>query len=216
MVRSADASVSIATASVSGVGCSTHAVDSVRALPLVRVHTPRKKVGVETKNLRFALSADDLHRLPGSTAADVLRAMPAVWVRSLGGYGAATTVGTRGLGAAHTAVMVDGFPLGDAESGTVDVARFAPQQLEGLLIDVGDAPQLLTPVRTLGAATLHFISPQRPLRLWATMGAFGYRSAGGSANFSNSAVASWASSVTTPDGNCRGRLYSMRCARANA
>ena len=156
-------------------------VDSVRALPLVRVHTRREKTDTETPTLRFSQSGEALQRLPSSTAADVLRALPAVWVRSLGGYGTATTVGTRGLGATHTAVMVDGFPLGDAESGTTDVARFAPHQIEGLLIDVGDAPELLSPVRALGAATLQFTTPWRPLRIWTAMGAFGYRSAGGSA-----------------------------------
>ena len=103
-------------------------VDSLRALPLVRVHTRREKTDTETPTLRFSQSGEALQRLPSSTAADVLRALPAVWVRSLGGYGTATTVGTRGLSATHTAVMVDGFPLGDAESGTVDVARFAPHQ----------------------------------------------------------------------------------------
>ena len=159
-------------------------VDSLHALPLVRVHTRREKTDTETPTLRFSQSSEALQRLPSSTAADVLRALPAVWVRSLGGYGTATTVGTRGLGATHTAVMVDGFPLGDAESGTTDVARFAPHQLEGLLIDVGDAPELLSPVRALGTATLQFTTPRRPLRLWATTGAFGYRSAGGSATLS--------------------------------
>ena len=159
-------------------------VDSLRALPLVRVHTRREKTGTETPTLRFSQSGEALQRLPSSTAADVLRALPAVWVRSLGGYGTATTVGTRGLGATHTAVMVDGFPLGDAESGTTDVARFAPHQIEGLLIDVGDAPELLSPVRALGAATLQFTTPRRPLRIWTAMGAFGYRSAGGSATLS--------------------------------
>ena len=114
-------------------------VDSVRALPLVRVHTRREKTDTATSTLRFSQSGEDLQRLPSSTAADVLRALPAVWVRNLGGYGTATTVGTRGLSATHTAVMVDGFPLGDAESGTVDVARFAPLQLEGLLIEIGRA-----------------------------------------------------------------------------
>ena len=158
--------------------------DSLHALPTVRVHTQRRDSGKETKTLRFSQSGEVLQRLPGGTAADVLRTLPAVWVRSLGGYGAATTVGTRGLGAAHTAVMVDGFPLGDAENGAVDVARFAPQQLEALTIDVGDTPELLSPVHTLGAATLQFTTPQRPLRIWTAMGAFGYRSAGGSATLS--------------------------------
>ena len=159
-------------------------VDSLRALPLVRVHTRREKTDTETPTLRFSQSGEALQRLPSSTAADMLRALPGVWVRSLGGYGTATTIGTRGLGATHTAVMVDGFPLGDAESGTTDVARFAPHQLEGLLIDVGDAPELLSPVRALGAATLQFTTPRRPLRIWTAMGAFGYRSAGGSATLS--------------------------------
>lgn len=104
-------------------------------------------------------------------------------MRSLGGFGTSATVGTRGLGAAHTAVFVDGFPMGDAENATIDVSPFSLHRLNTVTIDVGEAPELPVPVRALGASTLHFTTLRRPLRIWSTVGAFGYRAAGAVSSF---------------------------------
>ena len=160
--------------------------DSLRALPEVKVQAPRN----EQERVRvagFSQNGETFRRMPTGNVVDVLHTLPAVWVRSLGGFGTSATVGTRGLGAAHTAVFVDGFPMGDAENATIDVSPFSLHRLNMVTIDVGEAPELLVPVRALGASTLHFTTLRRPLRIWSTVGAFGYRAAGAVSSFSTPA-----------------------------
>ena len=175
---------------LSAVACdalgATTCNDSLRALPEVKVQAPRN----EQERVRvagFSQNGETFRRMPTGDVVDVLHTLPAVWVRSLGGFGTSATVGTRGLGAAHTAVFVDGFPMGDAENATIDVSPFSLHRLNTVTIDVGEAPELLVPVRALGASTLHFTTLRRPLRIWLTVGAFGYRAAGAITSFSTPA-----------------------------
>lgn len=160
--------------------------DSLRALPEVKVQTPRNEQE-RARIAGFSQNGETFRRMPMGDVADVLHTLPAVWVRSLGGFGTATTVGTRGLSAAHTAVFVDVFPMGDAENATIDVSPFSLHRLNTVTIDVGEAPELLVPVRALGASTLHFTTLRRPLRIWSTVGAFGYRAVGAVSSFSTPA-----------------------------
>lgn len=175
---------------LSAVACdafgATTCNDSLRALPEVKVQAPRN----EQERVRvagFSQNGETFRRMPTGDVVDVLHTLPAVWVRSLGGFGTSATVGTRGLGAAHTAVFVDGFPMGDAENATIDVSPFSLHRLNAVTIDVGEAPELPVPVRALGASTLHFTTLRRPLRIWSTVGAFGYRAAGAVSSFSTPA-----------------------------
>lgn len=160
--------------------------DSLRALPEVKVQAPHNEQE-RARIAGFSQNAETWRRMPTGDVVDVLHLLPAVWVRSLGGFGTATTVGTRGLGAAHTAVFVDGFPMGDAENATIDVSPFSLHRLNTVTIDVGEAPEFLVPVRALGASTLHFTTLRRPLRVWSTVGAFGYRAVGAITSFSTPA-----------------------------
>ena len=175
---------------LSAVACdalgATPCNDSLRALPEVKVQAPRN----EHERVRvagFSQNGETWRRMPTGDVVDVLHTLPAVWVRSLGGFGTSATVGTRGLGAAHTTVFVDGFPMGDAENATIDVSPFSLHRLNTVTIDVGEAPELPVPVRALGASTLHFTTLRRPLRIWSTVGAFGYRAVGAVSSFSTPA-----------------------------
>ena len=160
--------------------------DSLRLLPEVKVQTPRNEQE-RARIAGFSQNSETWRRMPAGDVVDVLHLLPAVWVRSLGGFGTSATVGTRGLGAAHTAVFVDGFPMGDAENATIDVSPFSLHRLNTVTIDVGEAPKLLVPVRALGASTLHFTTLRRPLHVWSTVGAFGYRAVGAITSFSTPA-----------------------------
>lgn len=160
--------------------------DSLRALPEVKVQAPRNEQE-RARVAGFSQNGETFRRMPTGDVVDVLHTLPAVWVRSLGGFGTSATVGTRGLGAAHTAVFVDGFPMGNAENATIDVSPFSLHRLNTVTIDVGEAPELPVPVRALGASTLHFTTLRRALRIWSTVGAFGYRAAGAVSSFSTPA-----------------------------
>lgn len=90
-----------------------------------------------------------------------LRRMAGINLRDYGGAGGLKTVSVRGMGAAHTTVCYDGIALSDARQGQTDVSRFSLDRLSGIALSVADAPDLLCPVRSLGAATLH-LTTARP------------------------------------------------------
>lgn len=93
-----------------------------------------------------------------ATTADALRRLPSVNLRDYGGAGGLKMVSVRGLGASHTVVTHDGLPVGDARTGQIDFRRFPLHRLQSVSLAVADAPELLVPVRALGAATVQMQS----------------------------------------------------------
>lgn len=86
--------------------------------------------------------------------AGVLSRLPGVTLRDYGGAGGMKTVSVRGLGAAHTAVTLDGIPVSDVRGGQVDLGRFRTERLSEMNLFVAGASRLLVAPRSLGAATL--------------------------------------------------------------
>lgn len=107
----------------------------------------------------------------------LLRRLPGVNLRDYGGAGGLKTVSVRGLGAAHTAVSLDGLPVSDAQSGQVDFRRFGAAQLQELSLQVADQSMLLTPARSLNAAHLALNTAQTGRRFALEAGSFGHYAA---------------------------------------
>lgn len=84
----------------------------------------------------------------------VLSRLPGVALRDYGGAGGMKTVSVRGLGAAHTAVTLDGIPVSDVRGGQVDLSRFRTERLSEMSLFVAGASRLLVAPRSLGSATL--------------------------------------------------------------
>ncbi|MBO5698672.1 MAG: TonB-dependent receptor [Bacteroidaceae bacterium] len=102
----------------------------------------------------FRLDTAALRRTAATDLATALRHVAGINVRDYGGAGGLKTISVRGIGAAHTTVCYDGLPMANTQSGAVDVGAFAFEQIAALRLDIGDTSPLLTPVRTLSAATL--------------------------------------------------------------
>ena len=107
----------------------------------------------------FRLDTAALRRTAATDLATALRHVAGINVRDYGGAGGLKTISVRGIGAAHTTVCYDGLPMANTQNGAVDVGAFAFEQITALRLDIGDTAPLLTPVRTLSAATL-FIQTQ--------------------------------------------------------
>ncbi|MBR1712465.1 MAG: TonB-dependent receptor plug domain-containing protein [Alloprevotella sp.] len=109
-----------------------------------------------------ALSPTPLQRLDTAAfrrrgitqTADALRRMGGVTVRDYGGAGGLKTISVRGLGATHTAVILDGLPVTDVRSGIADLSRFRLEELASIELHTADTSPLLCPVRQLGAACI--------------------------------------------------------------
>jgi len=100
--------------------------------------------------------------LPGYTVADALRMFSGVTLRDYGGIGGLKTVMIRGLGANHTSVFVDGFPVNDVATGQTDLGHIPLDGIGSVSLTVGNAMQMCLPARARSAASLVEIETQIP------------------------------------------------------
>jgi outer membrane cobalamin receptor len=87
------------------------------------------------------LNLEDLS--PGVDLADVLAGVAGLQVRRYGGLGAPSLPSLRGGGAAGIVVMIDGVPVADAQTGTVDLSEnkkklYMEMQMDELKASLGD------------------------------------------------------------------------------
>ena len=114
--------------------------------------------------------ADALHRLPGIT------------LRDYGGAGGMKTVSVRGFSAKHTGVSYDGVMISECQSGEIDLSRYSLDNVEHLMLTVGDNDDIFIPARQASTpAVLHIQTlrmPDNDLKPYLTTqmkaGSFGY------------------------------------------
>lgn len=98
------------------------------------------------------LDAAAMRNLGVSDAAEALKQMGGVSVRDYGGLGGIKTVSIRNLGAAHTAVCLDGVPVGNTLSGQIDLSRFGMDRVKEIALHIGSTDDLLAAARLTAAA----------------------------------------------------------------
>lgn len=134
----------------------------------------QRREALSSASPRYELKVDRLAQEGAATMSQLLRRLPGVNLRDYGGAGGLKTVSVRGLGAAHTAVSLDGLPVSDAQSGQVDFRRFGAAQLQELSLQVADQSSLLTPARSLNAAHLALRTAHTGRRVALEAGSFGH------------------------------------------
>lgn len=72
----------------------------------------------------FKLSEHKLDELGVANVGDAMKYIPGMQLRDYGGIGGIKTVSFRSLGAAHTGVEVDGNPISNVQSGSIDLSSF--------------------------------------------------------------------------------------------
>lgn len=124
------------------------------------------------------LSYAQLQRMGVTDVAEAAKHFAGVQVRDYGGMGGLKTVSVRGLGALHTGVNYDGVMVGNAQSGQVDIARFALDNVSDLWLSIGQQDNIFVSAKEYGsAATLHIgtltegMPPQRMVNV--RTGSFG-------------------------------------------
>lgn len=103
----------------------------------------------------------------------VVQQLPGAQVRDYGGAGAQVLLSARGLGTSHTTMAVDGFPLTDMTSGSVDLGRWLLGDFSQIQWSIADGMSLLTSVRSLGASRLSLTAATTQPRLAVEWGSFG-------------------------------------------
>ena len=108
----------------------------------------------------FSLDKERILRNGVTDISDAVHRLPGVTLRDYGGAGGMKTVSVRGLGSAHTAVVYDGMPLSDAQSGSIDLSRYSTDNLEQLSLIIGDNDDIFISAKAAASpATLSLSSP---------------------------------------------------------
>lgn len=149
-------------------------LDSIEQLETVTVYGNRQDRTLKMAAPTTRISRLEIERLGLPDLASVLRGFSGVTVRDYGGVGGLKTVSVRGLDAGYTAVTVDGIPMGDIETGKIDIGQLSMHQLESVTLTSGSTSGLFLPARVQGSpGTLHLRSRKpacdsiQPISLWA-------------------------------------------------
>lgn len=151
-----------------------------RNLPTVTVRGESSRTAASTAP-KFTLDGNRLERIGATDIGQAMKRLPGVNLRDYGGAGGLKTVSVRGLGAAHTAVMLDGIALTNSRSGEIDLGRYAIDGLGAISLAIGDNDEIFQPARaSASAATVSITTAPRPeydsLHLTGIVrgGSFGY------------------------------------------
>jgi len=127
-------------------------VDSVHTVDGVDVHATRLSAGVYSAVPLQVLGSDAMSRLNVLTMSDALKHFAGITVRDYGGAGGMKTVAVRGIGSRHVAVVYDGLPVSEVQSGEIDLSRFSLDNMQQLALTVGDGNDVLLSARALASA----------------------------------------------------------------
>ncbi|PJJ79131.1 outer membrane cobalamin receptor [Mucilaginibacter auburnensis] len=108
------------------------------------------------------LNSSQFIRYSAFNVADALRGFSGVNVKDYGGVGGLKTVSVRGLGANHTAVLLDGIQISDAENGQIDLGKFNLNNVQSITLFNGQSPDLLIPARSFASASVIAINTTKP------------------------------------------------------
>ncbi|GAB3362088.1 TonB-dependent receptor [Arachidicoccus ginsenosidivorans] len=109
-------------------------IDSIHKLQDVKVHTailPEVLTCIDPVQIitRAQPTWQD-----GLSVSDMVRYFSGVQLKDYGGVGGLKTVNVRSLGTRHTAVLLDGLPLENAQNGQVDLGRYGLSDLGSISI----------------------------------------------------------------------------------
>ena len=165
------------------------ATDSVRSLDEMVVTAACVGKSLTSATPYFKIDDTQMLRRGVTDISDAIHRLPGVTLRDYGGAGGLKTVSVRGLGAAHTAVVYDGMPVSDIQSGAIDLSRYTIDNISALELVIGDNNDIFLPVKAAASAASLTLSAlendmTRPTALTVKMkaGSFGYVSP--SLNFS--------------------------------
>ncbi|MGY3212743.1 TonB-dependent receptor plug domain-containing protein [Mucilaginibacter sp. HD30] len=108
------------------------------------------------------VKADQFIRYSAFNIADAIRGFSGVTIKDYGGVGGLKTVSVRGLGANHTAVLLDGIQISDAENGQIDLSRFNLNNVAEITLYNGQPSDINQPARSSASATVLSIKTIKP------------------------------------------------------
>ncbi|MDB5201150.1 MAG: hypothetical protein JWQ27_559 [Ferruginibacter sp.] len=130
-------------------------------LPAVRVQNNDRRA-ITALPLQ-QMNRQQIQQLNSVSVAEALRFFSGVLLKDYGGLGGLKTVSVRSLGANHTAVLYNGLPVSEGQSGQVDLGKITLDNIQSISLYNGQSNQLLLPARAAAAASVLMIQSDLPV-----------------------------------------------------
>ncbi|MDR0575266.1 MAG: TonB-dependent receptor [Tannerella sp.] len=134
----------------------------VQQLPDVEIVTQSRVSVTKQAAPLQVIDNKGVERLGLQDLSEAVRRFSGVTVKDYGGIGGLKTVSIRSLGAHHTAVNYDGVPIGDAQSGQVDISRFTLDNVDMVSLSTGQSDDIFQTARVYASAGTLNIKTQKP------------------------------------------------------
>lgn len=135
-------------------------LDSMQHIDSIVVKAQRTKREVIPSQ---KLEGEELKKLNSLTVADALRYFSGIQLKDYGGVGGLKTVNIRSMGTNHTGVFYDGFQLGNAQNGQVDLGKFSLDNMETISLYNGQKSEIFQSARDFGAAGSIYLTSRQPV-----------------------------------------------------
>ena len=131
--------------------------DSIHSLQEVKVHTailPQILTSIDPVQIvTRKLSAWQ----DGLSVSDMIRYFSGTQLKDYGGVGGLKTVNIRSLGTRHTAVLLDGLPLENAQNGQVDLGRYTLNDLGSISLYKNQNSQIFQPATAFASSNAIYL-----------------------------------------------------------
>jgi len=111
-------------------------IQAVQVVGVVRREIPRYSV----------LTPKQIQEMQATDVGEILQKVEGVNLKSYGGLGGLKTISVRSLGSQHSAVSIDGFAQQNSQTGQVNLAQLQTNNVEYILMGVGEYAGYLIPV----------------------------------------------------------------------
>ncbi len=122
-----------------------------------------------------------LQKLNSISVADAVKYFSGVVVKDYGGIGGLKTISVRSLGANHTGVLYDGWVMGDAQGGQIDLGRLSLDNVSAIQLFSNQPADILLPARSFASAAILSLSTtgvqqkqEKEYRVTIKQGSFGF------------------------------------------
>jgi len=106
----------------------------------------------------LVIESSDIKRLSPLNVADVLRQCAGVQVKDYGGIGGIKTINIRSMGSQHTGIFYDGFLLGNAQNGQIDLGQLSMETVSRISVHQGQRSSVSQSANEFGHASTVYIS----------------------------------------------------------
>ncbi len=123
------------------------------------------------------LNSQQLSTTNSLTVAEAVRHFTGVQLKDYGGIGGLKTINVRSLGSLHTSVFYNGFQLGNAQNGQVDLGKFSLENVQSVELANSEIGGELLPAEAFSLANNLYIQTKSPsqtgLKVSFKTGSFG-------------------------------------------